>query len=434
MRGHVALVSLGCAKNLVDSEGLVGRLQAAGFELVSTVDEADLVLINTCGFIDPAKEESIDAIVEVAQHRESGRMKGLIVAGCLVERYLDDLARDLPEVDCWLPFRDYPRIVEAAESLMGLPRIPPPPPEHVLLTPSPYAYLKISEGCDRKCAFCAIPAIRGRLRSRTIEDNVADARRIAESGVSEVNIVSQDTTAYGRDLYGRPHLVDLLRELTKIPGPTWWRTLYLYPSILHDDVLDVIASNERIVKYVDIPLQHMSSKVLRRMRRGVDAKHQFVLLERIRSRVPDVAVRTTLITGFPGETNEDHAENLACVRDGLFDRLGVFPFSREEGTASYDLPHQVPAARAEERRGELMEAQQTVHFASNRARVGRTVDVLVETVDPREDTAVGRTAWDAPEVDAWIHLLGAGGLEAGRVVPVRVTGVRDYDLEGCPAP
>jgi len=431
VRGRIALVSLGCAKNLVDSEGLVGELRSAGFDLAETLDEADLALVNTCGFIDPAKEESIEAIVSVARHKEFGRLRGLMVAGCLVERYLDDLKRDMPEVDAWLAFRDYARIVEEAEALMGLPQVPHEAQDRVLLTPSPYAYLKISEGCDQKCTFCAIPGIRGRLASRTIEANVEDARRIAAQGVAEINIVSQDTTAYGRDLYGKPRLAELLRELTAIEGPQWWRLLYLYPSILRDDVLEEIAGNDRIVNYVDLPLQHMSNPMLQRMRRGINAERQHALLERIRDVVPDVALRTTLITGFPGETEEDHAQNLAYVRDGWFDRLGVFPFSREEGTPSHDLDGQVAAELAAERRAELMEAQQAIHAAFNREKIGHTVDVLIEEIDVLRGVATGRTAWDAPDVDGRVHVAGGGDLDAGRIVPIEITGIRDgYDLEG----
>jgi len=431
VRGRIALVSLGCAKNLVDSEGLVGELRSAGFELAETMEEADLALVNTCGFIDPAKEESIEAIVSVARHKEFGRLRGLMVAGCLVERYLDDLKRDMPEVDAWLAFRDYGRIVEEAEALMGLPQVPHTAQERVILTPSPYAYLKISEGCDQKCTFCAIPGIRGRLTSRTIEANVEDARQIALQGVAEINIVSQDTTAYGRDLYGRPRLADLLKELTAIDGPSWWRILYLYPSILRDDVLEEIAGNDRIVKYVDLPLQHMSTAMLRRMRRGINGERQRALLERIRDVVPDVALRTTLIAGFPGETDADHAENLAYVRDGWFDRLGVFPFSREEGTPSHDLDGQVSSEVAETRRAELMEAQQAIHAAFNRDKVGRTLDVLIEEIDAARGAALGRTAWDAPDVDGRVHVAGGGTLKPGTIVPVVITGVRDgYDLEG----
>ncbi|MFV1959812.1 MAG: radical SAM protein, partial [Planctomycetota bacterium] len=237
-RGRIALVSLGCAKNLVDSEGLVGDLERAGFVLADGIEEADLALVNTCGFIGPAKEESIETILEMARHKEFGRLRGLLVAGCLVERYREDLARDLPEVDHWFAFRDYPGIVRAVEGLMGLPQVPRAPARRVLLTPGPHAYLKISEGCDQRCAFCAIPGIRGRLVSRSIEENVEDARSIAAQGVAEINIVSQDTSAYGRDRYGKPRLADLLDALTRIEGPSWWRILYLYPTILRDDVLE----------------------------------------------------------------------------------------------------------------------------------------------------------------------------------------------------
>jgi ribosomal protein S12 methylthiotransferase len=434
--GRVALVSLGCSKNLADSEGLVGDLAAAGFVLADSLDTADLALVNTCGFIDPAKEESVQTIARVAARKEYGRLRGLIVSGCLVERYEAALRRDLPEVDRWLPFRDYPRIVEAARDLMGLPQVRALPRERVLLTPSHYAYLKISEGCDQKCAFCAIPSFRGRLRSRTIEDLVEDARRIAARGVAEVNLVSQDTTAYGRDLYGKPRLADLLRALTAVEGPRWWRVLYLYPSILREDVLEEIAANGRVVKYVDVPLQHASDRMLRAMRRGIGAERQRRLLETIRRTVPGVAIRTTMIAGFPGETEADHGAVLDLVREGWFDRLGVFPFSREDGTPSHDLPDQVPAEVAERRRGEIMEAQAEVHRAKNAAKVGRTLDVLVETVDPLRRRAVGRTEHDAPDVDGRVHLAGVCGARPGSILPVRVTGVDagsdGYDLLGEP--
>ncbi len=430
-RGRVALISLGCAKNLADSEGLVSRLESAGFALAETMDEADLALVNTCGFIDPARRESVETIARVARHKEYGRLRGLIVSGCLVQRDGAALEKSLPEVDRWLPFRDYPEIVDAATSLMGLEPIALAPPRRVLLTPSTaYAYLKISEGCDQRCAFCAIPSFRGRLASRTIEENVEDATRLAELGVSEVCVVSQDTTAYGRDRYGRPRLVDLVRALTKIDGPRWWRLLYLYPSILRDDVIDEIASNERVVEYVDLPLQHMSTPVLRRMRRGITAERQRALLERIRDRVPDVAVRTTLITGFPGETDADHDENLRAVSEGLFDRLGVFCFSRERGTPSFTMDDPVPEAVAEARRAELMEAQQAVHFASNASRVGRTIEVLVEEVDPVRGVAIGRSRWDAPDVDGTVEIADGGARRVGEILPVRVTKSAGYDLVG----
>jgi ribosomal protein S12 methylthiotransferase len=430
VRGRIALVSLGCAKNLVDSEGLVATLAASGFALADRIGEADLALVNTCGFIDPARKESVETIVRIARHKEYGRLRGLIVAGCLVERYLEDLRRDLPEVDRWLPFRDYGHIARVAEELMGLPPVRPVPRGRVLLTPSTYAYLKISEGCEQKCAFCAIPSFRGRLRSRTIEENVRDAEAIAASGVAEIDVVSQDTTAYGRDLYGRPRLADLLALLTRIPGVAWWRLLYLYPSTLRDDVLERIAAEERIVKYVDVPLQHMSDALLRRMRRGITAERPRALLERIRERIPEVAIRTTLITGFPGETEADHAENLAHVRDGWFDRLGVFVYSPEEGTPAFSMDGAVPEEVARERRDALMEAQQAVHFAWNRRQVGRRLPVLVEAVDAGAGTATGRSPYDAPDVDGVVHLRPARGATPGRVVPVLVTGTRDYDLEG----
>jgi len=430
--GRIALVSLGCAKNLADSERLMGDLAAAGFELADDLAEADLALVNTCGFIDPAKEESIDAILKLTAHKEFGRLRGLMVAGCLVERYREDLQRDIPEVDRWLSFRDYGEIVDSACDLMGLPQVRTLPKRRLLLTPAAYAYLKISEGCDQKCTFCAIPGIRGRLVSRTIEENVADARQIAEQGVGEIDIVSQDTTAYGRDLYGKPRLLELLQELTKIDGPRWWRILYLYPTILREDVLEEIAGNERIAKYIDMPLQHVSSNMLRAMRRGLTGERQRALLETIRRMIPEAAIRTTLISGFPGETDADHAELLEFVREGWFDRLGVFTFSREEGTPSHGMADQVPAALAEERRAELMKAQQELHLARNREMVGRELDVLIEEHMPLKREAVGRTEFDAPDVDGVVRIAGIETVQPGAVIAVRITAADGYDLVGEP--
>jgi len=371
----------------------------------------------------------------VAQRKDFGRLRGLIVAGCLVERYAKDLAKRIPEVDRWMPFNDYPKIVAAARELMGLPAVRGASvSKRILLTPTGYAYLKISEGCDQKCTFCAIPSFRGKLVSRSIEDNVADARTIAAKGVGEVNLVSQDTTAYGRDLYGKPALAELVKRLTEIEGPRWWRLLYLYPSILKDDVLDEVATNPRIAKYFDLPVQHMSDPMLKAMRRGISASKQRALLERIRDRVPGAAIRTTLIAGFPGETATDHEASLEAVRAGLFDRLGVFTYCREEGTPSHDMAHQVPASTAAARRDELMAAQQEVHFARNRPKIGTTLDVLVETVDPLGRSALGRTEHDAPDVDGHVRIAPAPkGLKPGAFVRVEITSADGYDLVGVPA-
>ena len=433
--GRVALLSLGCAKNLADSERLIGDLAGAGFEMADRIEDADLALVNTCGFIDPAKEESVDTILAVAQRKEFGRLRGVIVAGCLVERYAEQLSKDIPEVDRWMSFKDYPKVVEAARQIMGLPAVRGNTPrKRVLLTPAGYAYLKISEGCDQKCAFCAIPSFRGKLVSRTIEELVEDARTIAARGIGEVDLVSQDTTAYGRDLYGKPRLAELLARLTEVDGPRWWRLLYLYPSILRDDVLEEVARNPRVAKYLDMPVQHLSNSMLRAMKRGISADKQRALIERIREKIPGVALRTTLITGFPGETEADHAESLAGVREGLFDRLGVFTYCREEGTPSHDMADQVPAKIASTRRDELMAAQQEVHFAKNGPRVGTTLDVLVETVDPFGRSALGRTEHDAPDIDGKVRVTPAPkGLKPGSFLRVRVTAAEGYDLVAEPA-
>jgi ribosomal protein S12 methylthiotransferase len=430
--GKIALLSLGCAKNLADSERLVGDLAAAGFALAPSLEQADLALVNTCGFIDPAKAESIDTILKVAAQKEFGRLRGLLVAGCLVERYAEQLSKEIPEVDRWLSFKDYGRVVDAARDLMGLPQVRSLPPQRVLLTPAAYAYLKISEGCDQKCTFCSIPSFRGRLKSRTIEENVADARLVAERGVGEINLVSQDTTAYGRDVYGKPRLADLLRELTQIEGPRWWRLLYLYPSTLREDVLDEIARNERIVKYIDMPVQHVNDRMLHAMKRGITGKRQRELLETIRRRIPGVTMRTTLIAGFPGETDAEHQEQVAFVREGWFDRLGVFTYCREEGTPSHDMADQVPSEVAEARKAELLEAQQSVHLARNRLRVGEEVEVLVESFDARAGAAKGRTPQDAPEVDGSIVVRGVRQVRPGAFVRARVVAADGYDLEAEP--
>ncbi len=430
--GRIALVSLGCAKNLVDSEQLVGSLQSAGFSLSEDLGTADLALVNTCGFIDPAKEESVDTILKVANHKEFGRLRGVMVAGCLVERYREDLERDMPEVDRWLSFADYPGVAEAARDLMGLPQVRDLAPERVLLTPQAFAYLKVSEGCDQKCTFCAIPGIRGRLASRSIEENVEDARRLAALGVGEINLVSQDTTAYGRDIYGKPQLTQLLQELTKIDGPAWWRVLYLYPSILREELLEEMASNERIANYIDMPLQHVSDGMLRAMRRGINGKRQRALLEQIRRIMPDGVIRTTLISGFPGETDADHRELVEFVRDGWFDRCGVFTYSPEEGTPSATMDEQVPAALAAERRAEIMEAQQAVHFAHNEGKVGQELDVLIEQFVPITGHAEGRTEHDAPDVDGIVRMKGVANARPGAVVRARITKADGYDLEAQP--
>lgn len=430
--GRIALLSLGCAKNLVDSERLVGDLERAGFALADSLDGADIALVNTCGFIDSAKEESIDTILKVASHKEFGRLRGVLVAGCLVQRYADELKREIPEVDRWLSFSDYGAVAEAAREVMGLPQVRALPAKRVLLTPAAYAYLKISEGCDQKCAFCAIPSFRGKLASRSIEENVADARLLAERGVGEIDIVSQDTTAYGRDRYGSPQLVRLMRELTAIDGPTWWRLLYLYPTTLREDVLVEIAENPRIAKYVDLPVQHVSDRLLKAMRRGISGPRQHALLEQIRATIPDVAIRTTVIVGFPGETAEDQAELVETVRAGTFDRLGVFLYSPEEGTAAYNRPERVPEELMEERRAEIMAAQQVVHLARNAARVGRTIDVLVERFEAHTQRAYGRTEHDAPDVDGTIRLERVASARPGAIVRARVTAAEDYDLVGEP--
>ena len=407
----IGFLSLGCPKNLVDGEVMLGMARDAGHELTTDSADADVLVVNTCAFIDSAKEESIDAILEMAAHKRDGRCSRLIVTGCLAERYRDELRREIPEIDVVLGTGQVPEIVEAignsgarelgtreiasplkfhskgsARSAFPSPRVPEPRapglPTYIydadtprlLTTPKHYAYMKIAEGCDYTCAFCIIPTLRGSYRSRTHESIVKEARALAERGVRELLLISQDTTFFGIDRHERGALARLLRELNTIDGLVWIRLLYLYPTTITDDVLDAMAECEKICRYVDLPLQHASPDVLKRMRRPGNRRTYDRLLARIRDRVPGVSLRTTLIVGFPGETEADFAELKGFVDDTKFDHLGVFTYSHEEGTRAFDLPDDIPAATKRKRRHELMSRQKRIVAAAHRARLGEEVN------------------------------------------------------------
>ena len=422
----INVITLGCSKNTVDSEHLMARLAAAGYEVVfdSERGDADTVVINTCGFIGDAKRESIEAILSAAAAKQDGRIEHLFVIGCLSERYADELRAEIPEVDDYFGARDWSGIVDAlgAESRSDLET------ERLLTTPDHYAYLKISEGCNWLCGYCAIPLIRGRHVSVPIETLLEEARGLAARGVRELMVIAQDTTYYGIDLYGRRRLADLLTELCRIDGIEWIRLHYAYPAAFPDDVIEVMAREPKICKYLDIPFQHISDRMLSAMKRRHTKAEALDLIRRLRERIPDIALRTTLLVGYPTETEADMAELEEFVREVRFDRLGVFPYSEEEGTYSAEnLPDDVPDDEKQRRADRIMSVQEGISLENNLARVGRTMRAIVDS--RQGDYYVARSEYDSPEVDQEILIPAAGRrLMRGRFYDVRITGAEDYDL------
>ncbi len=416
----IGVVSLGCAKNLVDSEILLGKLRDAGVELTPNPEEADVIIVNTCGFIEPAKLESIETILEFA---ESG--KEVIVMGCLVERYREEIKKEIPEVrayfgtESWDEILKYLGLKERGRSF------------RVLSTPSSFAYLKIAEGCNRLCSFCAIPKIRGRHRSRRMEDILEEARKLADMGIKELCIVSQDTTYYGRDLYGTSKLVDLLRELEKIEGIKWLRLLYLYPTEITDELINYVADSEKVVPYFDIPIQHISDRILRDMRRGHDEKFLRSLIEKIRTKIPEAALRTSVIVGFPTEGDEDFHKLLEFVEEGHFLWLGVFTYSHEEETYAYKLGDRIPRKVKEERREELLKAQRVITRKKLEGYINKEVDILVDGYDEEFSfVPKGRAYFQAPEVDGVVYVEAEREVRPGEFLRVKIYQSTDYDLAG----
>lgn len=440
-RERVHLISLGCPKNRVDSEVMVGKLQDAEFDFVDDPEEADVIVVNTCSFIQPATEESIDTVLEMAELKKSGKLQKLVVTGCMVQRYGRSLEGELPEVDYFLGTGEYHRITDVLKARSGEgPRSFVDAPLYIHDEMSPRvnswsqasAYLKISEGCNHRCAFCIIPTLRGRLRSRTIPSLVTEARALAEQGVVELNLVSQDSTAYGRDLRDGSGLGGLLQALSDVDGIEWLRLHYAYPHGLPAGLLEQLADNPKVCNYLDIPLQHASGPMLRAMRRGVTRAGQERILERVRARVPDVAIRTTFIVGFPGETDQDFEELCDFVREQQFDHVGVFTYFQEDGTPAAKLDGQVPETVKAARQAELMDIQRGISAARMQRWVGRKVDVLVEGLSQESELLLrGRTAIQAPDVDGQVFIASApADLSIGSIVPVRVTQAGDYDLVG----
>ncbi|MBL8954142.1 MAG: 30S ribosomal protein S12 methylthiotransferase RimO [Myxococcaceae bacterium] len=428
------MMTLGCPKNRVDSEVMLGTLSKAGYQLVQEPDAAEVIVVNTCAFIGPAKQESVDSVLEMAEHKKSGACKTLVVTGCLSQRYGPELAKDLPEVDHFLGTSAYVQIADllAAEAS---PRQVIPDPDYIHSASTPKvssmpgytAYLKISEGCDNKCAFCIIPKLRGAQRSRTIADIMAEASKLADSGVRELNLVAQDLTAYGHDLPGKPKLHDLLKELVKV-DVRWVRLHYAYPRVFPDELIDVMANEPRIAKYLDMPLQHASDKLLMSMKRGRNSQFLTDLLKKIRARVPGLTFRTSLIVGLPGETEEDFKLLEDFVREQRFERMGCFQYSDEEDTAAFDMEDKVPQKIIERRWRGIMAIQKRINREHNKAMIGRKLEVLVEGASPEsEHLLVGRWEGQAPEIDGQVY-INDGLAYPGELVTVQVTEAHDYDL------
>lgn len=436
---NVLFISLGCDKNLVDSEVMIGLLADRGYQMTDDETLADVIVINTCCFIHDAKEESIQAILDMAEYKKTGPLKALIVTGCLAQRYQQEILTEIPEVDAVLGTTAYDEIVDAIdEALEGrgglrigdLDALPLPETKRLVTTGGHFAYLKIAEGCDKHCTYCIIPKIRGNYRSIPMEKLLSEARTLAEDGVKELILVAQETTIYGQDMYGEKSLHRLLRELCRISGIRWIRILYCYPEEIDDNLIQVMKEEPKICHYLDLPIQHANTEILRRMGRRTSREQLEEIIGKLREQIPDIAIRTTLITGFPGETKEQHEELMDFVDQMEFDRLGVFTYSPEEGTPAAAMPDQIPEEVKEDRQAELMELQQEIAFDLAEDMIGREVLVMIEGKVADENAYVGRTYKDAPNVDGLIFVNTDEELMSGDFARVKVTGAAEYDLIG----
>lgn len=432
----VLMVSLGCDKNLVDSEVMLGLLHKAGHEITNDEHEAEAVVINTCAFIKDAQEESINTIIEYGELKKTGSLKKLIVTGCLSQRYKDDILAELPEIDTIVGAANYDAIVDAISSdeehsfVTDINYMPEAVGGRIVTTGASMAYLKIAEGCGKMCTYCAIPYIRGKYRSIPMEQLLASAKELAAQGVKELILVAQETTLYGVDLYGEKTLSKLLHELCKIEEIKWIRLMYCYPEEITDELIDTIAEEEKVCHYLDIPIQHSEDSVLRHMGRRTCKKDIVELIAKLRMRIPDIAIRTTLIAGFPGETEADHEALMEFVNESEFDRLGVFTYSPEEGTPAASFPNQIENEVAEKWRDDIMALQQEVSYDKNQELLGKTLTVLIEGYVAEDDVYVGRTYRDAPDVDGMVFVDAPYELMSGTFVQVRITDANEYDLTG----
>lgn len=438
MSEKIKVVTLGCDKNLVDSEIMSGLIHERGYSLVDHSEEATVIIVNTCGFIDAAKEESVNTILELAELKETAELKALIVSGCLTQRYKEELLKEMPEIDGIVGTGDFDKINDIIDEALAGAR-----PSYVgnpifnyemklprrVSGPRYTAHIKIAEGCDNACTFCSIPIMRGKFRSRTIESVIGEAEQLASQGVREISLIAQDSTNYGTDLYDRFMLPELMERLTQVPGIRWVRLHYAYPGFFTDELIEVIANNPKVCKYVDMPLQHSEDSILKRMRRPGRNRDARQLLAKIREKIPGVALRTSLIVGFPGETEEDFYNLKQFVEDVQFDKLGVFTYSQEQDTPAARLPDQVSEDVKEARANEIMELQRSISNKRNWNRVGEELQVLIERYDGRNDVYVGRSQYDAPEIDGEVFVSGCKA-EIGEIVNVRITHSFEFDLAG----
>ena len=436
---NILFISLGCDKNLVDSEVMLGLLDKKGYQIVDSEEDADIIVVNTCCFIHDAKEESIQTILEMAEYKKEGKLKALIVTGCLAQRYQQEIIDEIPEVDAVLGTTSYDHIVEAVEEALAgnghvvledVDALPDVKEKRLVTTGGHYAYMKIAEGCDKHCTYCIIPKLRGNYRSVPMEKLLAEAKDLADQGVKELILVAQETTVYGKDLYGEKSLHKLLRELCKISGIQWIRILYCYPEEIYDELIQTIKEENKVCHYLDLPIQHASDAVLKRMGRRTSKAQLVEIIEKLRKEIPDISLRTTLITGFPGETQEQHEELKDFVDEMEFDRLGVFTYSPEEDTPAATMTEQIPEEVKEDRQAELMELQQEIAFDLAEDMVGREVLVMIEGKVADENAYVGRTYKDAPNVDGLIFINTDEELMSGDFARVRVAGALEYDLIG----
>lgn len=436
----LALISLGCSKNLVDSEHYLGILsKRKGMELTSEISEADIVIVNTCGFIGDAKEESIETILEISEFKETGNLKKLVVAGCLAQKYSEEILKELPEVDAVIGTGDIDKIEKVVNEILenkkvvetrSMTFLANANTDRLLTTASHTAYLKISEGCNKACTYCIIPQMRGKLRSRTIEDIVKEAKKLVDSGVREINLLAQETTEYGIDLYGDKKLASLMKELCKIEGLKWLRTYYMHPEYVTDELIEVMKSEEKICKYFDIPIQHVSDNILRNMARAKSGKQVKDVLTRIRKAIPEATIRTTLIVGFPGETEENFQELMDYVKEFKFDYVGVFKYSREEDTVAYNLPNQIPEEVKEKRYSELVNLQSEIAERKNKRLLGQEIEVMIDGISSESEYLLeGRTRGQALEIDGKV-LTTDGTAKPGEIVKVKFEQNFEYDFVG----
>ena len=432
-------VSLGCDKNLVDSEEMLGLLTGNGFEIVDDETEAEAIVVNTCCFINDAKEESVNTILEMAEYKKTGSCKVLVVTGCMAQRYKNEIIEEVPEVDAVLGTTSYGDILKAIREAMegkhfqefkDIDYLPEKLGKRVLTTGGHFGYLKIAEGCDKHCTYCIIPKLRGKFRSVPMERLVTQAKEMAEEGVKELILVAQETTVYGTDIYGKKSLHILLKELCKIKGIRWIRVLYCYPEEIYDELIQTMKEEKKICHYLDLPIQHCNDEVLKRMGRRTTKAELIEKIKMLRKEIPDIALRTTLISGFPGETNEQHEECIEFVREMKFDRLGVFPYSEEEGTKAADYPEQIDMEIRRRWADEIMEAQQEVIFAQNETLVGKTYKAIVDGYLPQDNVYVARTYRDTPEIDGCIFFQVPYEIVSGTIVTLLVTDAKGYDLIG----